>query len=137
MNTCFESFALRTVELIFLCFIALIQLSRLTVDSSTYIEYVLVVIAKFRFFKRAYNIKDMYAVYALKILCSQYDVCRKNLYDFLLQFSELQLNILETAPRAQVISCMTHLPTIFCCYSVLNVLCLFPKCYSLPLLHTT
>ena len=63
---CFESFALRTVELIFLCFIALIQLSRLTVDSSTYIEYVLVGIAKFRFFNGACNIKDMYAVYALK-----------------------------------------------------------------------
>ena len=50
-----------------------------------YIEYVLVGIAKFRFSKGAYNIKDMYAVYALKILCSEYDVCRKNLYDFLVQ----------------------------------------------------
>ena len=84
-HMCFESFALRTVELIFLCFITLIQLSRLTVDSSTYIEYVLVGIAKFRFFKGAYNIKDMYAVYALKILCSEYDNCRKNLYNFLVQ----------------------------------------------------
>ena len=78
-----ESFALRTVELIFLCFITLIQLSRLTVDSSTYIEYVLVGIAKFRLFKGTYNIKDMYAVYALKILRSEYDVCLKNLCDFL------------------------------------------------------
>ena len=33
--------------------IMVIQLSRLTVDSSTYTEYVLVSIAKFRLFKRA------------------------------------------------------------------------------------
>ena len=95
-HMCFESFALRTVELIFLCFIAFIQLSRLTVDSSTYIEYVLVGIAKFRFFKRAYNIKDMCAVYALKILCSKYDVCRKNLYDFLVQNYKRVLFIFRT-----------------------------------------
>ena len=35
-HMCFESFTLRTVELIFLCFIALIKCSRLPVDSSTF-----------------------------------------------------------------------------------------------------
>ena len=82
--------------MIFLCFIALIQLSRLTVDSSTYIEYVLVGIVKFLFFKGAYGIKDIYAVYALKILCSEYDVCRKSLYDFLVQNYKPVLFIFRT-----------------------------------------
>ena len=78
---CFESFALRTVELIFLCFIALIQLSRLLdiyrVRSCWH--------SKLPPSWRSIEHKRYAAVYALKILCSEYDVCRKNLYDFLVQ----------------------------------------------------
>ena len=38
----------------------------------------------------------MYAVYALKILCSEYDVCRKSLYDFLVQNYKPVLFIFRT-----------------------------------------